>query len=247
MSDVGLAADPRDPRHLALRAVLEYQLGDDDAGPRTSPGYRRWPGAHRRRGQIADHVFVALATPLAGRIANDDERLDVAAAAAAGVLSLPVAQPRTGDLCHGRARADRGAASETPTPRARLHATLAAQRGTASFFVPLSLRPAARVARSHRGSDRRRARSLRTRPCVLCTGPGTGPSTPGPPPTSRTPCSCDPAPKRGQGHRASGRGARDRARARACALSSSACARPQGSPSGHGLARLEPRGDRGHG
>ncbi len=73
MSDVGLGADPRDPRHLALRAVLEYQLGDDDAGAayvaRLQDGGRE---RHSPPGPIADHVFVALATPLAGRIANDD-------------------------------------------------------------------------------------------------------------------------------------------------------------------------------
>ena len=32
MAELGLAAQPRDPRHLALRAVLEYEIGDFEAG-----------------------------------------------------------------------------------------------------------------------------------------------------------------------------------------------------------------------
>jgi hypothetical protein len=137
MSDVGLAADPRDPRHLALRAVLEYQLGDDDEGAAYIARLQEVAQGSRPPGPIADHVFLAVAIPLAGRVANDDERLDVARTAAAGVLSLPRLSPAlalyaTAGLGLIAVQGDDADAA------GRFHGTLAAQRGTASFFVPLT-------------------------------------------------------------------------------------------------------------
>ena len=137
MSDVGLAADPRDARHLALRAVLEYQLGDDDEGAAYIARLQEVAQGSRPPGPIADHVFLAVAIPLAGRVANDDERLDVARTAAAGVLSLPRLSPAlalytTAGLGLIAVQGDDAEAA------GRFHGTLAAQRGTASFFVPLT-------------------------------------------------------------------------------------------------------------
>ena len=137
MGDVGLAADPRDPRHLALRALLAYQLGDDDVGAAYLSRLQEVAGSSPPPGQIADHVFVAVAIPLAGRIANDDGRLDLARTAAAGVLSLPALSPALATY----ATAGLGLVAvlvEDPDTAGRLYGTLAAQRGTASFFVPLS-------------------------------------------------------------------------------------------------------------
>ena len=58
---------------------------------RTSPGCRRRPRAFPPPGPIAEHAFLAGAISVAARIADTDERLDSAAAAAADACSR----------CHG--------------------------------------------------------------------------------------------------------------------------------------------------
>ena len=89
-------------------------------------------------GPIADHVFLSLAIPLAGRAASGDGWLDVARRAAAGVLALPRLNPAlsvyatAGLALIAVQRGDADTAG-------RLHKTLEPQRGTASFFVPLSI------------------------------------------------------------------------------------------------------------
>ena len=137
MSEIGLAADPRDPRHLALGAVLESRLGDDDAAATYLARLRDVALASPPPGPIADHVQLALATPLALRYVSGDERLDVAEAAAEGVLSLPRLNPLLATYATAGLAliaVSRGNSDDA----ARLYDTLAAQRGTASFFVPLA-------------------------------------------------------------------------------------------------------------
>jgi DNA-binding SARP family transcriptional activator len=137
MNDIGLAADPRDNRHLALRAVLEYQLGDYDEGAAYLARLQEVAHASPPPGPIADHVFLSLAIPLTGRIANDATRLDAARTAATAVLSLRALTPAlatystAGLALVATQLADADAAG-------KLHSALAAQRGTASFFIPVT-------------------------------------------------------------------------------------------------------------
>jgi DNA-binding SARP family transcriptional activator len=137
MSDIGLAADPRDARHLALRGVLEHQLGNADAGAAYLARLHEVAASGPPPGTIADHVFLAVAIPLVGRFADRDAALDAAGNAAAGVLSLPAVSPAlelyaTAGL--GLIAVRRGDADAA----ARLHDVLAPRRGTGSFFVPLA-------------------------------------------------------------------------------------------------------------
>jgi DNA-binding SARP family transcriptional activator len=138
MSDVGLAADPQDPRHLALRALLECQLGHDDEGARFLAGLQDVAHASPPPGPIADHVLLALAIPLAGRVVSDNTRLGVARTAAEGVLSLRARSPLLANLATAGLGLIAVLLGEPETAR-RLYATLAGQRGTASFFVPLTI------------------------------------------------------------------------------------------------------------
>jgi DNA-binding SARP family transcriptional activator len=136
--EIGLTADPRDPRHLALRAVLEYQLGNGDQGAAYLARLQDVAEASVPPGPIADHVFLALAIPLAGRFANGDGLLDVAGKAAAGVLSMPRLNPAL-FVYASTALALIAVQLGDADAAARLHTTLEAQRGTASFFVPLTI------------------------------------------------------------------------------------------------------------
>jgi tetratricopeptide (TPR) repeat protein len=136
MSDLGLGAAPRDPRHLALRAALEYELGNQDEGATCVALLQEVAGSVTPPGPIADHVFVAIVIPILGRTASA-EKLDVAEAAADRVLALPRLAPalalyaRSGLALIAVQRSDADAAE-------RHYRALEAQRGTASFFVPLT-------------------------------------------------------------------------------------------------------------
>ncbi|HEU0337290.1 MAG TPA: hypothetical protein VFR43_12080, partial [Gaiellaceae bacterium] len=137
MSELGLAADPRDPRHLALRAVLESRLGDDGAADAYFDRLRDLALESAPPGPIVDHLLLALAVPLAAGAASGDERLDGARAAAEGVLSLPKLNPLLGiyaTTALGLIAVRRGESDNA----SRLYETLAAQQGTASYFVPLA-------------------------------------------------------------------------------------------------------------
>jgi DNA-binding SARP family transcriptional activator len=137
MSELGLAADPRDPRHLALRAVLESRLGDDDAVAAYLDRLRDVALASPPPGPIVDHIQLALVAPLAAGAASGDERLDGARAAAEGVLSLPKLNPLLriyATTALGLIAVRRG----EPDNASKLYDRLAAQRGTASYFVPLA-------------------------------------------------------------------------------------------------------------
>jgi DNA-binding SARP family transcriptional activator len=138
MSELGLNADPRDPRHLALRAVLEYELGNHDEGATYVARLHEVAESVPPPGPIADHVFLASLIPLLARIASAGEKLDVAEAAATRVLSLVRLNPalamyaRSGlaQIAVQRNDADSAAA---------LYGSLESQRGTASFFIPLTV------------------------------------------------------------------------------------------------------------
>ena len=137
MSELGLAVDPRDPRHLALRAVLECELGDHDAGVTYITQLQEVAEGMPSPGPIADDVFLAAIVPLARRISGD-ERLDVARAAAERVLSVPRLAPvlalnaTCGLALVAVQRGDAAAAKS-------LYVDLASQAGTASFFIPLTI------------------------------------------------------------------------------------------------------------
>ncbi len=136
-SELGLAKQPRDPRHLALRAVLHHELGELDAGAAYIAQLREVAERAPPPGPIADHVLLATTIPLVGRIAGSDEGLDVAEAAAEHVLALPRLAPvlatyaMSGLALIAVQRRDADAAE-------RLYAALEGQRGTANFFVPLT-------------------------------------------------------------------------------------------------------------
>jgi tetratricopeptide (TPR) repeat protein len=136
MSELGLAAAPRDPRHLALRAVLEYELGNYDESAIYITWLREVAESVPPPGPIADHVLLAAAIPLVERTASA-ERLDAAEGAADRVLALPRLAPalatyaRSGLALIAVQRRDADAAE-------RQYAALKEQTGTASFFVPLT-------------------------------------------------------------------------------------------------------------
>jgi tetratricopeptide (TPR) repeat protein len=138
LGELGLAAEPGDPRHLALRAMLEYELGDGDGGAAYLARLHEVAESVPPPGPIADYIFVAAVTPLIGRITGAAAALDWAETAAQRVLSLlPRLTPaltlyaRSGLGLIAAERGDANAAEQ-------LYGELAAAHGTASFFVPLA-------------------------------------------------------------------------------------------------------------
>ena len=138
MSELGLAVDLRDPRHLALRAALEYALGDYDAGAKYLAQLQEVAEGVPSPGPIADDVFLAVIGPLVGSFAGTDRMLDVARAAAERVLSVPRLAPvlalttTCGVALVAVKRNDADAA-------AHAYEILEPHRSTASFFVPLTI------------------------------------------------------------------------------------------------------------
>ena len=92
LSDAGLAAQPHDPRNLAVRGVLEYELGDGDAG---DVHIARLLAAMRAVSPHAtvEHSAAAAALGLAGRLTGRDEYLAEAQAAGERVLGAPTRIP----------------------------------------------------------------------------------------------------------------------------------------------------------
>jgi hypothetical protein len=72
-----------------MRALLEYEIGDFDAGASYLAQLQDVSETVPAPGPIAEHVFLAGAISLTSRIADTDERLDSAAASAGKLLSLP--------------------------------------------------------------------------------------------------------------------------------------------------------------
>ena len=67
MSDVGSKAQPRDPRALAMRALLEYEIGDVDAGGAFAARLQEAAESVSPPGPIAEHAFMAGAISLAAK------------------------------------------------------------------------------------------------------------------------------------------------------------------------------------
>ena len=136
MSDVGSTAQPRDPRALAMRALLEYELGEFEAGAayiaRLEDAADGAPP-----GPIAEHVFMVGAISLTARIAGNDERLDSAATSAEALLSLPRVAPALATV----ARSARAliAVQRAEAEAAETHyRAIEPQKGTACFIIPFT-------------------------------------------------------------------------------------------------------------
>ena len=138
ISELGLAAQPWDPRHLGLRAVLEYELGEFEEG---APYIARLQEAVRSvppPGPTGDHVFMAALVPLLGHIAGADDRLVEVRALAEGVLSLPRLPPglamvtKVGLALIAVERRDAQAAEA-------LYAAIDPEKGTAVWLVPFAV------------------------------------------------------------------------------------------------------------
>ncbi len=135
MSDVGSQAQPRDPRALTMRALLEYELGEFDAGAayiaRLQEAIKSAPP-----GPIAEHVFMVGAISLTQRIAGKDQLLNSAATSAEALLSLPLAPAMTmvarSALALIAVQRNDAAAAE------RHYFAIEPQQGTACFIIPFS-------------------------------------------------------------------------------------------------------------
>jgi DNA-binding SARP family transcriptional activator len=137
LSELGLAADPRDPRHLGLRAVLESELGDPGKSAAYVDRLQDFVANVAPPGPSAAYVFLSNAVALTSAMVDDEARLEVARAAAADVLALP----RSPALrLYARSALALIAAHRGDAEAARaLYGAIEPERGTASFFVPLSL------------------------------------------------------------------------------------------------------------
>jgi DNA-binding SARP family transcriptional activator len=137
VSELGLTADPRDPRHLGLRAVLESEPGDPDESAAYLDRLQEFVANVAPPGSSAAYVFVSNSIMLASGAAEDDVRLEAARAAAAGVLALPRLSPAL--ALYSRSALALIAAQSGDVEAARvLYGEIESQRGTASFFLPLT-------------------------------------------------------------------------------------------------------------
>jgi tetratricopeptide (TPR) repeat protein len=134
MSELGLAADPRDARHLGLRAVLESRAGEPDEAATFIDRLQEVVAALPPPGPIADYIFLANAVALAG----DAGRLEVATKAAEQALAVPRLNPAL-ELYARAALALIAVCREDAEAARALYAAIQPERGTASFFVPLTL------------------------------------------------------------------------------------------------------------
>jgi DNA-binding CsgD family transcriptional regulator len=90
LTDRGLAAAPDYPNLVGLRAVLEYQLGNIDAGQVYI--HRLLKAMHLARATAnAEYVYAALVIPIVAHISGLTDHLDVAERAAGTILSEPSA------------------------------------------------------------------------------------------------------------------------------------------------------------
>jgi tetratricopeptide (TPR) repeat protein len=137
MAELGLAIQPRDPRHLALRALLEYQAGNFETGRMDIARLEEAAANVPPPGPIVEHVVLAAAVPVVARIAGTDEGLDLARATAERVLALPRLAPiivrlvNSGLAMIAVQTRDAAAAEE-------LYRTLESAGGTVNFHVGLS-------------------------------------------------------------------------------------------------------------
>ena len=137
MSDAGSEAQPRDPRALAMRALLEYECGNFDTGAAYVARLQEVSETVPVPGPIAEHAFLAGAISITARIADSDERLDSAAASATALLSMPRLVPalalvaRTASALIAVQRRDAERAE-------RDYRAIEPHKGSACFIIPLT-------------------------------------------------------------------------------------------------------------
>jgi DNA-binding SARP family transcriptional activator len=136
MSDIGAMAEPRGPRALAMRAQLEYELGNFDAGA-TYIARLHEAAVGAPPGPIAEHVFMVGTTALAKRIEGSEERLAATVTSAEAILSLPRLAPALAMI----ARSARAliAVQRSEAEVAKTHYRfIEPHKRTASFIIPLT-------------------------------------------------------------------------------------------------------------
>jgi hypothetical protein len=138
MTDISLTAQSRDGRPLAMRALLEYELGNFDTGAAYAAQLQELVASVAPPGPIAEHYFFASLIPVVGRIAGIGGKDEAAKAAGEHLLSMTLqAAPalamaaRTGLALIAVRQGDAEAAK-------RLYAALESLRGTGSIIVPLT-------------------------------------------------------------------------------------------------------------
>jgi hypothetical protein len=137
MSELGLAADLRDPRHLALRAVLESETGSAEQADSYIGRLQEVVAHVPPPGPIADHVFFANTVMLASRQTGSERRLEAARATAADVLALPRLNPALQLYARSALALIAARRGEAEAARA-FYGAIESERGTACFFVPLT-------------------------------------------------------------------------------------------------------------
>ena len=136
MTDIGAMAEPRGPRALAMQALLEYELGNFDAGA-TYIARLHDAAVGTPPGPIAEHVFMVGTTALAERIAGSEERLASTATSAEAILSLPRLAPALAMV----ARSARAliAVQRNEAEAAETHYRfIEPQKRTACFIIPFT-------------------------------------------------------------------------------------------------------------
>jgi DNA-binding SARP family transcriptional activator len=137
MCDVGSSAQPRDPRALGIRAILEYELGNFDAGETCVARLQDTAAGAQPPGPIAEHVFMVGAIALTERIAGSDERLTSAAESADVLLSLPRLAPAMAMIPRIARALIAVERNEAEAAEEQYHA-IEPQKGTACFIMPLT-------------------------------------------------------------------------------------------------------------
>ena len=189
MSDVGSQAQPRDPRALTMRALLEYELGEFDAGAayiaRLQEGRRARP---RDPSQSTCSWSGRSPSPTASRARMNSSTRPRSAEA---LLSLPIAPAMTmvarSALALIAVQRNDAAAAESTTLR------IEPQQGTACFIIPFSFdRVLGLLAATWGRIDT--AVAHYEAGLAFCERAGTAPSTSGRPATTRK-CSWRGAPR----------------------------------------------------
>lgn len=135
-SDAGLAAQPHDARNLAVRAVLEYELGCVDAGHGSFERLVDVMHAVDSPSSI-EHASAAAAMALSGVLTGRGERLSSAAVTAEGTLRDPTRIPIF-DLYARIALAIVAISQDDAAAAADHYQALSSQRGTILLPVLLS-------------------------------------------------------------------------------------------------------------
>ncbi len=137
-TETGLAARPRDPRNLGLRALVEHQTGELSAGDAFLARLVEAAEAVPPPGPWAEHPYAAAVLALCDLAAGGGDHLRTAERAGASVLALPRAPAHLLALAHvglGLVAVQR---ADGPTA-ARHAAALEAHAGTAVPLPPLAV------------------------------------------------------------------------------------------------------------